>query len=353
LDASKFVMDNIPEVIDEPGAWVGPDIQAAESWIYHLSDEELAEIDSALNHIKAQNLEIPFAAEQFPLPKLSSRLDDILDSIENDLGLALLRGLPRDRYSDDDCAKIYWGIGSHFGNPVSQNSRGHRLGHVRDEGKSYDDPTARGYQTNQKMDFHTDLLPVDVLGLFCLRTSKSGGESALVSALSVHNVLYEERPDLLEILYGNFNMDWRGEEPEGEKPYFTVPMISQAGGKITSRYVSRQYFESTSRFGDDIGWTDEQRDALNFVQEIANRPELRLTMMFQEGDMQFVNNHTTMHSRTAFEDFDEPKLKRHLLRMWIAVDDKKRRPLSEALSDRYEWVRRGGFPEKQEHAAQI
>jgi hypothetical protein len=60
-----------------------------------------------------------------------------------------------------------------------------------------------------------------------------------------------------------------------------------------------------------------------------------------------------MHSRTAFEDFDEPKLKRHLLRMWIAVDDKKRRPLSEALSDRYEWVRRGGFPEKQEHAAQI
>ena len=78
MDASKFVMDNIPEVIDEPGAWVGPDIQAAESWIYHLSDEELAEIDSALNHIKAQNLEIPFAAEQFPLPKLSSRLDDIL-----------------------------------------------------------------------------------------------------------------------------------------------------------------------------------------------------------------------------------------------------------------------------------
>ena len=195
-------------------------------------------------------------------------------------------------------------------------------------------------------------MPVDVLGLLCLRTSKSGGESAIVSALTVHNVMKKERPDLLEALYGDFNMDWRGEEPEGEKPYFTIPMISRADGRTTSRFVSRQYFESTAHFGDELAWMDAQQEALNFVQEIANRPELRLTMMFQEGDMQFVNNHTILHSRTAFEDYEEPELKRHLLRMWIAVDDEHRRPLSAALSDRYEWVKRGGFPEKQGHAAE-
>jgi len=342
----------IPELIDEPGVWLGPDIQAKESWVYHLSTDDIEEIDAALAEVKSHNLEILFSADQFPLPNFAARIDGFIEEIENGLGMVLLRGLPRARYSDDECALIYWGIGCHMGNPVSQNSRGHRLGHVRDEGKSYDDPTARGYQTNQKMDFHTDLLPVDVLGLLCLRTSKSGGESAIVSALTVHNVLKKERPDLLEVLYGDFNMDWRGEEPDGEKPYFTIPMVSRAKGRTTSRYVSRQYFESTARFGEELAWTDAQREALNYVQDIANRPELRLTMVFQEGDMQFVNNHIILHSRTAFEDFEEPERKRHLLRMWIAVGDDRRRPLSDALATRYEWVKRGGFPEKQEHAFQ-
>jgi hypothetical protein len=39
-------------------------------------------------------------------------------------------------------------------------------------------------------------------------------------------------------------------------------------------------------------------------------------------------------------------MQRHLLRMWIAVDDARRRPLADALSGRYEWVKRGGIPVK-------
>jgi hypothetical protein len=339
----------IPEVIEDVGAWVGPKIQEEKSWIYYLDSSEVDEIDNALQHLKRNNIEVPFAPDKFPLPILSERLDQILDDVEDGLGVALIRGLPRDRYSDSDCAKIYWGIASYLGNPVSQNSRGHRLGHVRDEGKSYDDPSARGYQTSEKMDFHTDFLPVDVLGLFCLRTSKSGGESALISALTIHNEFYKERPDLLKVLYGDFNLDWRDEEPQGEKPYFTIPMFSCAENKTTARITSRQYCESTSRFGAEIGLRNDQREALNKVQEIANRPELRLSMKFQEGDMQFINNHILMHSRTAFEDFEEPGRKRHLLRTWIAVNDERRRPLSDALAGRYKWVRSGGFPEKPEH----
>jgi alpha-ketoglutarate-dependent taurine dioxygenase len=83
------------------------------------------------------------------------------------------------------------------------------------------------------------------------------------------------------------------------------------------------------------------------VQAIANRPELRVSYQFQEGDIQLVNNHTTMHARDAFEDHDDPALKRHLLRMWIALSDADRRPLSAALDCRYKWVEAGGFPVKQ------
>ena len=333
-------------VIEEPAAWIGANIQGDPTWIHRLDDRALAEIDAALAHAKRAGARIPFGREAFPFARFDDELDGILDKIENGRGFVLIRGIPRSRYSEADCELLYWGIGVHLGTPVSQNARGHLLGHVRDEGRVHADPTARGYQTSQRMDFHTDLLPVDVLGLFCVRTAKSGGESKLVSALALHNVLRDERPELLDALYGDFHVDWRGEEPPGELPYFTIPMFSERDGRVTTRLVSVPYYKSAARFGEQYAPTAIQLEALEAVQEIANRPELMLSMTFEEGDIQLLNNHTMLHARTAFEDHDEPGMQRHLLRMWIAVDDPRRRPLSSALAERYKWVERGGIPLK-------
>lgn len=332
--------------ITSPDAWTGPQIQNDPSWIYHLNAADAAEIDVALKHARRIGARIPFPADSFPLPRFAGVLDGILEELEHGRGFKLIRGIPRQRYSDEECELLYWGLGAHLGNPVSQNARGHRLGHVRDEGRVLADPNARAYQTNQRMDFHTDLLPIDVLGLFCMRTAKSGGASKLTSALTIHNVLREEHPDLLETLYGMFHLDWRGEEPEGEQPWFTIPMFSVRDGKVTARICSLVYYESAARFGEQYRPTALQRKALETVQEIANRPELMLTMDFQEGDIQLINNHTMMHAREAYEDYDEPGRQRHLLRMWIAVPDARRRPLADALEDRYRWVREGGIPLK-------
>jgi hypothetical protein len=334
------------DILGGPAAWVGSEIQQDAVWTYRLDGAAVDEIDAALAHAQRIGARIPFASEDFPLPSLRSTLDHILEEIENGRGFALLRGIPRERYTDEECALVYWGLGVHLGNPVSQNARGHRLGHVRDEGRVFADPNARGYQTNQRMDFHCDLLPVDVLGLFCLRTANSGGLSKVVSALTIHNVLRAERPDVLEALYGPFHVDWRGEEPEGEPPWFTIPMFSMRDGKLACRICNRSYYETAARFGEQYRLTALQREALDTVQEIANRPELMLSMDFQEGDIQLLNNHVTMHAREAFVDHDDPARQRHLLRMWIAVDDARRRPLSEALAGRYGWVRTGGIPMK-------
>ena len=38
-----------------------------------------------------------------------------------------------------------------------------------------------------------------------------------------------------------------------------------------------------------------------------------------QGDIQFLHNHVTVHSRTEFEDYPEPERKRHLLRLWLAT----------------------------------
>ena len=38
----------IRETITTPDAWAGPQIQSDDRWLYHLSEDEIAELDSAL-----------------------------------------------------------------------------------------------------------------------------------------------------------------------------------------------------------------------------------------------------------------------------------------------------------------
>ena len=40
-------------------------------------------------------------------------------------------------------------------------------------------------------------------------------------------------------------------------------------------------------------------------------------MEFRSGDIQFLKNSTILHARTAYQDWDDPARKRHLLRIWV------------------------------------
>ncbi len=330
--------------ITGPAAWRGADIQDDDSWIVHLDDAMVGELDRLVKQLAARGTTLPFDASEYSLPALKPVFDEVPRRLEDGLGFVLVRGLPRERYTADECALLYWAISSHIGAPVSQNARGERLCHVRDEGRSLGDPKVRGYQTAAKLDFHCDLLPVDVLGLFCLRTAKSGGASFLVSALAVHNVLLDERPDLLDVLYEPYHADWRGDEPAGETPWYTNPMYSYYDGKVTSRLTTRFVFDSAARFGPDVALTARQSEALDAAHEIAERPEMRLAMGFQEGDMQFINNHIILHAREEYEDYEEPERKRHLLRIWLGLPTERRRKLGPELAGRYRFVEAGGIP---------
>ncbi len=340
------MLERIQDELTGPAAWIGSDIQSKEDWIHQWRPESLDELDAALMEVKKAGLKIPFDKADFPLATAAEELNGMIEDVSRGKGFVIARGIPRDKYSQEECELLYWGIGVNIGFPVSQNARGHLLGHVMDEGRFFVDPMARGYQTAQEMDFHCDFLPVDVLGLFCLQQAKQGGLSHLVSSLTVHNVVRRERPDLLEVLYEPFYMDWRGEEPEGYTPWMRLPMFSAKDGHISARFGNRSYYKSCERFGPEYAPTERQLEALDLVQEIARRPELRISMMFQEGDIQLINNHATMHGRDAFEDDPGADSGRHLLRMWIGLADDKRQPLSSALDERYEIVRMGGIPVK-------
>ena len=88
----------------------------------------------------------------------------------------------------------------------------------------------------------------------------------------------------------------------------------------------------------------KQLETLDYVQEISNREELRLSMLLEEGDIQILNNHITMHGRDTYLDHQETDKKRHLLRMWLRLENDKRRPLANSLDVLYSVVLRNGIP---------
>lgn len=63
-----------------------------------------------------------------------------------------------------------------------------------------------------------------------------------------------------------------------------------------------------------------QVEAMQILEQTAARDDFRMDYDLQPGDMQFINNHTILHARGAFDDWQDEKDggKRHLLRTWIS-----------------------------------
>jgi len=299
-----------------PAAWHAADLAADRTWVYDLNADEVQELEAALRSVQRRNIGVPaLRKEHFPLPKLSNKLPGILRELEQGRGIVLVRGLPIDRYSKPEAGTIFWGLGMHLGRPVAQNAYGDVLGHVRDLGKDWTkDMSARGYQTRMHQPFHND--SCDVVGLFCLRTAKEGGLSSIVSSVAIHNEMIARRPDLARVLYGNFHVDRRGEQAEGDAPYYVTPIFNLHRGRLFNRF-NRMYIESGQRFPEVPRLTAQQKEALDMFDALCMDPRLRFDMDFRYGDMQFLNNYVTLHSRTGYEDYPEPDRKRHLLRLWL------------------------------------
>jgi hypothetical protein len=171
----------LPSEIRDASAWYGPELGRQTDWIVRLSESEIAEVEHALRQLDAKRVDFTaITAEDVPLPTLAPRLQRILDEVLNGRGFVLMKGLPVERWTKREAAIAFLVIGVHLGNLRMQNAEGHLLGHVRDMGRSSDDPNTRIYQTRERQTHHTD--SCDVVGLLCLHAAKAGGLSNLVSS---------------------------------------------------------------------------------------------------------------------------------------------------------------------------
>jgi hypothetical protein len=218
-------------------------------------------------------------------------------------------------------------MGHYFGTPGAQNPEGDLLGHVRDQRTGGD---VRYYRTNKELAVHTDA--ADFVGLLCLHTARSGGLSRIASSVAVFNELLRTKPHLVPRLFQPFYFDTKG---EGGIRAFPIAPCRYAGGELRTFWQSDYYREAQQIPGVPALSADEQ-ELLNSYDAIANRPDFHLDMDLQPGDIQLISNHTILHARTAFEDWPELERRRHLLRLWISLPEK--RPLRTRLLTARSWA---------------
>jgi len=326
--------------VAERSVWDASTLAADPAWRHTLLDHEVEELDRATRLVHSQGLKVgEFGRDRFPLPSLGPRIEGLVDEVENGRGVALLQGIPVQRYSDDELRLLYWGFGVHAGVPISQNSKGQLLAEVTDKGNRYKDINARGFVTNAELSPHVDTS--DMTTLLCKRSARSGGESRVVSSTAVYNVILAEAPQHLDALYRGFLHDLRGEGPSGdinELTYNRIPVYSYHAGRLSCSFNARIIESAGTKSG--IGLTDAERAAVDIVRDVADRPELNHRFSLVPGDIEMVSNHSVFHARTEFVDHEAPHSKRCLLRFWMNIRDG--RPLAPEFADRYNTGPRGG-----------
>lgn len=231
------------------------------------------------------------------------------------------------------------GLGAHLGYPVSQNSRGHILGHVKDLGE---DPTkterVRIYRTNARQYFHTD--GSDLVGLLCIAKAMEGGESDIISTHHVWNTLQKEHPDVARTLTADeWWFDRKGEVSKGQGQYFRGCVIylendvDEDGKRRVYLRFDPNNVTSLSRFnsGPDAEippLSEAPMHAIKILENVCLANSLH--MILDPGDVQLLANSHVLHARTAYRDYEpgtvDPEMgrerpRRHLMRLWLSTPE--------------------------------
>jgi hypothetical protein len=299
-------------------AWQTSTIDASECWYHSLSEPALSALDPLIQDVRHASAPVltltPSAAVR---AACADDFREIQTALEDGRGFVILTVRQPQRYTPRQLQALYWLSGHLLGQPVEQNVQGTLLYDVRDTGQDVR-YGARFSVTNAESTFHTDNSfgsTTDYIGLLCLNTAKSGGESQIVSGCTVEQELLAQHPDVWEILRQPFHVDRRGGLRPGEEPTVRVPVFAGRGRDLLIRYLRYWIEVGHEKVGRPL--TPEQVHALDLLDQVANQQRLRVEFTLRPGEMLFVNNRWILHNRTGFEDWTEPERKRHYVRLWV------------------------------------
>lgn len=331
------------KAIESGGAWRADELGSEQALVVALTQHEQRAFDVALLAARRSRLALTdISREDFPLAGCEGLIDRLIREIRDGRGALILRGLHRHIADPQAAAMLFWGLGQHLGIPEPQDAEGALLHHIRDIGADVrGTDNIRGFQTHHPLACHND--GGDFFMLYCLEQSQAGGDSILVSAVSVYNEIVRRRPDLARVLCQPFAFDARANQLRGERRVQNAPIFSIEDNRLHVLY-KRGYIQLAQRFEEVPRLTPAQTQAMDLMDELCGDPRFCLRFRMRPGDIEIANNFLILHGRTGYEA-TEP---RHLLRQWLTL--REGFPIPEVLSRTREfgltWKRR-----QQLHAA--
>ena len=190
---------SFPREITGPTVWRREDYVSHEAkWIHHFSLAEIQELSNAADVFLETGAPLTSISQsKFKLSGLLKLLSNLRDDLLNGKGFCLFKGFLVADWGLHKSAVACMALGTYLGYSVSQNGRGHILGHVKDLGEdSTQIDKVRICRTNARQFFHAD--DSDIVGLLCCARAVEGGESDIVSSDLVWNTIVKEHPDVAE-----------------------------------------------------------------------------------------------------------------------------------------------------------
>jgi hypothetical protein len=317
--------------LQHPSNWRAAELQQDSHWIIHIDAQARAEMIGTVVAVADANKTLfDYKREDFIWPRTSEFLGSALQEVKHRRGIALIKGLPRAELTAHQFEILTWGLGLHSGVPRPQGKDTQYISAVRDAGTSYRTGTGRGYSSNADLDFHTD--SSDIIFLSCFNKAVSGGKTIVSSSMAGHDVMVREYPEHVKWLYEPIAFSRQGEQAPDEGPYVMQPVFSECNGKWFGRWNWNRV-RSAQKIEGAPQLKAEQYAALEQFDQVMRRPDIAFEMWLEPGDIQIINSHVTLHSRTEFMDHEDPALKRLLYRLWIAPPDSA--PLPECWRDLY------------------
>jgi alpha-ketoglutarate-dependent taurine dioxygenase len=299
-------------------AWVRDTLSPAD-WTVTIPPDCLAELRGALAALRRDPLPLfLLSPDDFALDACRALMRRVRAMLDDGIRFAVLDRLPMEEMSRDESTMLYWLLASLVARPVAQKLDGTMVFVVRDTGATLAPGSGvRPTVTNVDLTFHNDnsynQTPPDYVALFCQQRAREGGISRVMSVATVHNELLAQ-PALLERLYRPFWYDRHREHAPDEPNTFAAPVFDY-DGTLKARLALLEIGAGYKLRGEAM---DEAAvAALAALRAVFERPELRVELDFQPGQIQLVNNRATGHARTNFVDDEAPERRRQLIRLWL------------------------------------
>ena len=309
----------LTQTVTGPQAWTRASISPAD-WTVELTPPALAELRAVIQELRRSPVPVLLLdPRDYALDACREVMERVRAATLRGPMFAVLDRLPMEEITREESVSLYWLLASLLARPVAQKLSGQMFFDVTDTGAKLKPGSGiRPTVTNVDLRFHNDNsyneTPPEYVGLLCQQTAKHGGVSRVMSVYTVHNTLLAHHADVLPRLYEPFWYDRHAEHAPGEPTTYAAPVF-EYDGVLHARLAVREIVAGYELRGERMD--DEAEAAISAVESVFDRPELRIDLDFQPGQIQFVNNRATGHARTEFTDWPEPERKRFLVRLWL------------------------------------